>query len=125
MPQRSFRLSNEALADLNRIAEHLAKLDGRAPNQTTALAWAISRGVDAVAKIEGESRRIPLSMRSQVLEASRLLAKLNDDWEAAARVALVGGAPSDGTRSVYAKHPPRTQEDEELTKQVTIVSRPA
>ena len=80
MMVRSFRLEPAALADLATIAAHLSKDRKRAPNQTKALAWAIARGVDAVARIERLGEEIPDSLRGQLLLATQMLERLVKDW---------------------------------------------
>ena len=84
MPQRSFRLSDECLADLNRIAERLALLDRHAPNQTKALAWAVARGVDAIEHAEKEAKGIPAGIEDQIKHVSGLLHGLAQSWRRAA-----------------------------------------
>jgi plasmid stabilization system protein ParE len=84
MPQRSFRVSDAALTDLSSIAAHLARLNHRAPNQTAALAWAIARGVDALAKSEALGGQIPESLQQQVEGAARELSNLASSWRRAA-----------------------------------------
>ena len=83
MKSSSFRLSDESLADLNRIAEHLASLDNRAPNQTRALAWAIARGADAVSAAEEQGSKIPKDILQQLRHTSRLLSDLGRQWDEA------------------------------------------
>ena len=73
MPQRSFRVSDECLDDLNRIAEHLAQLDHHAPNQTRALAWAVARGIDAIEQGEKQAKAIPAGIDDQIRRAAELL----------------------------------------------------
>jgi plasmid stabilization system protein ParE len=84
MQQRSYRLSDESVADLGSIAGHLARLNHQAPNQTAALAWAIARGVDALAKSEALGEQIPESLQQQVEEAARDLSALASSWRKAA-----------------------------------------
>ena len=87
MVQRSFRLSPEDLADLNRVAERLAVLDRRPANQTRALAWAIAQAVDAIDRIERLGDEIPGSMQGQLTQATVLLDKLVKRWRWAGRSA--------------------------------------
>ena len=84
MPQRSFRIPDAALTDLSSIAAHLARLNRRAPNQTAALAWAIARGVDALAQSEALGKQIPENLQQQVEEAARGLSALASSWRRAA-----------------------------------------
>jgi plasmid stabilization system protein ParE len=85
MLQRSFRLSDDSLADLARIAEHLAALRNRAPNQTTTLARAISRGIDAIDATEKQAASVPDGVHAQLLAASQQLRGLAEKWEHASR----------------------------------------
>ena len=85
MPQRSFRVSDECLDDLNRIAEHLAQLDHHAPNQTRALAWAVARGIDAIEQGEKQAKAIPAGIDDQIRRAAELLRGLSERWREAAQ----------------------------------------
>jgi hypothetical protein len=55
MPQESvkattFRLGEDTIADLARIAEHLTALTGREHNRTDAVRWAARQAADALRK---------------------------------------------------------------------------
>lgn len=80
MLQRSFRLSEDDLSHLARIADYLARLDKRPANQTRALAWAIARGIEAVEKADSEAREVPESLLPQIGQAADLLRRLSDQW---------------------------------------------
>jgi plasmid stabilization system protein ParE len=98
MAQRSFRLSDDTLADLTRIAEHLASLNRRAPNQTTALAWAIARGMDAIAKSEDLGRQIPDRMHEQLELAANTLKRIGAAWHEATTFAVLAAQHVASTR---------------------------
>jgi hypothetical protein len=112
MPQRSFRLSDEDLAHLVRIAEHLAVLDRRAPNQTRALSWAIARALDAIGKADAAAKEIPEGIATQLVDAAELLRALSEKWRRA------GYQARDDARKVQSANSARDRENEQLRKQV-------
>lgn len=84
MPQRSFRLDQGSLDNLTRIAEHLARLDRKPPNLTTALAWSIARGSDAIDGLV--SAKIPSNLVGEVAETAEVLRRLSVKWQMAVRI---------------------------------------
>lgn len=90
MIQRSFRLDSDTLEGLNKIAEHLAQGTHKSPNQTTALAWAISRGLDAVENVQSKAKEIPEGLHQQILKAGSMMQDLAKQWESAVYHAAQG-----------------------------------
>ena len=98
MPQRSFRLSDDDLAALGTIAEHLATLDKRAPNQTRALAWSIARAMDAIAATDAASEKIPADIAHELADEAARLKRISDKWRRATQIALTRyGYENEGT----------------------------
>ena len=69
---RSFRLSPETFEDLTRIAEWRAARDHKPVNLTTSLAWAVSQGVEGIAKIEGQAEALPDNVRDQLFKVAKV-----------------------------------------------------
>jgi hypothetical protein len=95
LPQRSFRLTDATLADLDRIARHLSAIDGRPPNQTTALAWAIARGADAVDAAEAKAKPTGSAPSAQLRHIQQQLSDITKAiWDDASGATPTFGTPA-------------------------------
>ena len=97
MLQRSFRLSDDDLAALGTIAEHLATLDKRAPNQTRALAWSIARAMDAIAATDAASEKIPADIAHELADEAARLKRISDKRRATQIALTRYGYENEGT----------------------------
>ena len=89
MMMRSFRLSPETFEDLTRIAEWRAARDHKPVNLTTSLAWAVSQGVEGIAKIERQAEALPDDVREQLFKVAKVTEALAQQWLWIARSADV------------------------------------
>ena len=87
---RSFRLGAEALLNLDKVADHLARTSGKPRNLTTALTWALAQGVTAVEQAEGRQEKLPDTIRGQLGRLVETMKAVQLEWEAELRRAPPG-----------------------------------